>query len=122
MASKTYTVCSASELENGRHAVVQIGGRQLGVFAVAGEYFALPSVCPHQNGPLCRGAVTGTIAADQSSGWRPYWTKDGEVVICPWHSLEFDIRSGVCLANPRLRVPVYPAKAVDGQIVVNLPR
>jgi nitrite reductase/ring-hydroxylating ferredoxin subunit len=122
MAGKSYVVCSASELEIADHVVVQVGARQLGVFEVAGEYFALPSVCPHQNGPLCRGAVTGTVVADQSSDWRPYWIKEGEVVSCPWHSMEFDIRSGVCLANSRFRVPVYPARAVDGQIVVELPR
>ena len=72
----------------------RVGGRQIGVFNIGGEYFALANTCFHQNGPLCRGTVGGTLVADAASGWRSEWRLDGEVIVCPWHSLEFEIKTG----------------------------
>ena len=35
--------------------LISVKGRDIGVFNVKGEYFALPNRCPHPGGPLCRG-------------------------------------------------------------------
>jgi nitrite reductase/ring-hydroxylating ferredoxin subunit len=122
MAGREYAVCRSQDLPPGGSFLALTGGRELGVFNLGGEYFALPSVCPHQNGPLCRGRITGTIEADEASGWRRRWVKDGEIVVCPWHFREFDIRSGSCLANSRQRVPVYRGRVVEDYVVIMLPR
>jgi nitrite reductase (NADH) small subunit len=108
------------EIQPGQRKVIDIGGRQIGVFNVAGEYFAIANRCFHQGGPLCRGLLSGTLAADAGSDWHPEWRLDGEVLICPWHSLEFNLRTGRCLAFPRRRVPTYPVHAVDGVLTVSV--
>ena len=119
--SREVAVCAVADVHADRHCLVRVGRREFGVFEVDGSYYLLPNACPHQNGPLCRGAVTGTVAADAASGWRPYWVSDGEVVVCPWHSQEFEIRTGRCLADSRVRLRVYPATSRDGMIVAELP-
>ena len=46
----------------GTHRVVEVDGREIGVFNIAGRFYGLPNLCPHQTGPLCEGrTVTGTL-------------------------------------------------------------
>lgn len=103
-----FAVGRASELGPGSRRVVTVRGVEIGVFNVRGAYYALPNLCFHQWGPLCTGPVTGTVACDTATGWRRDWVRDGDIVVCPWHSLEFDITTGQCLAYPRVKLRHYP--------------
>ena len=105
-----------AEFPPGTHRVVRVRSLAVGVFNVAGRFYALPNVCTHQFGPLCEGTVNGTTACDAATGWRFAWVRDGEIVTCPWHGLEFDITTGRCLANPRVRLRSYPVSVEDGQV------
>ena len=61
---KERIVGDASDFPAGSHQVVTIGGRQIGIFTISGEFYGLPNVCPHQTGPLCEGkTTTGTLVA-----------------------------------------------------------
>jgi nitrite reductase/ring-hydroxylating ferredoxin subunit len=118
--SATRVLGPASAIGPGERAVFDIGGRQIGVFNIDGDYYALPNTCFHQNGPLCRGLVRGTLMADADSGYRPEWRLDGEVVVCPWHSLEFHVKTGQSIAYPRRSLPTYPVRVEDGMLTVEL--
>ncbi len=109
-----------SDLPPGTHRVIEAGGRQIGVFNVRGSFYALPNACFHQNGPLCRGRVGGTWIANEETGFEWEWAFDGELVICPWHSLEFHIPTGRCLAYPDRKLPVYEVTVVGDELVVAL--
>jgi nitrite reductase/ring-hydroxylating ferredoxin subunit len=50
-----------------------------------------------------------------------YYDHENMVVACPWHGWEFDLRSGVCLADPGRRVACYETVVQDGQVSVVLP-
>ena len=100
--------------------MVQLGRAEVGVFNVAGTFYALPNICPHQFGPLCAGTVNGTTACSAATGWRFAWVREGEIVTCPWHGIEFDITTGKSLSSPRLRVRTYPVRIEDGQITITL--
>jgi nitrite reductase (NADH) small subunit len=115
-----HSVALAADVPEGAHVVVEIAGREIGVFNVGGTYYALPNVCVHQNGPLCRGTVSGTLAASAESGWKLGWVHDGEIIVCPWHSLEYNITTGQCLAYPKRRLPTYRVRIEDGWIKVTL--
>ncbi|CAA9553352.1 MAG: Rieske (2Fe-2S) region [uncultured Thermomicrobiales bacterium] len=115
-----HVVGPVADFPPGTHRVVRLGRAEVGVFNVGGRFYALPNVCPHQYGPLCKGSVTGTTACSAQTGWRFAWVREGEVVACPWHGLEFDITTGRCLASPRLRVRQYPVGVIDGQVTVTL--
>ncbi len=116
-----YVVARVGDLPEGAHKVFQVGGREIGIFNVAGRYYALPNHCLHQNGPLCRGSVSGTIETNLETDWRPTWVREGEIVVCPWHTMEFDIITGRCLAQPRKRIATYPVKVVNSEITVSMP-
>ncbi len=116
-----HTIGPATELPPGTHRVVKIRGVEIGVFNVNGTYHALPSVCPHQFGPLCEGTVNGTTRCNASTDWKFAWVRDGEIVTCPWHGWEYDIATGQNLARPKVRIRTYPVVVDDaGQVVVTL--
>ena len=77
-----------------RTASCALANRELGVFNIDGSLHAIPNLCPHQRGPLCAGAVSGTIDYGPHTDWKLAWIWDGEVVTCPWHSLEFHVPTG----------------------------
>ena len=105
--SEPYAVVALADLPEGAHTIVEVDGREIGVFNVAGSFYALPNVCSHQQGPVCRGPVSGTVVADRESGWRPVWAYEGEILSCPWHMLEFNITTGRCVSDPARRLPRY---------------
>lgn len=115
-----YVVANIDEVPEGTHKVVLAGGREVGLFNVGGTYYALPNNCFHQNGPLCQGAVSGTVESTKESGWQPTWVRQGEIIICPWHTLEFDIKTGRCLADPRRRLPTYEVEVVGSEIKLRM--
>jgi nitrite reductase (NADH) small subunit len=118
--SARYDAGAAEGLPPGTHRIVEAGGREYGVFNVGGSYYALPNVCFHQNGPLCRGRVSGTYVADATTGFEWRWAHDGELVICPWHGLEYHIPTGRCLAYPGRGLAVRPVEVVGGRLEIVL--
>lgn len=113
-----FEVGTMDELTPGTVRVITARGVEIGVFNVEGEYYALPNLCFHQWGPLCTGKVSGTLATSEDAGWQPRWEREGRIVICPWHSLEFDITTGQCLAYPRVKLRRYPVKVEAGIVKV----
>lgn len=110
---KPHRVCTVAELPPGERKIVDIDGRSIGVFNVAGSYYALRNVCPHQFAPLCLGKVTGYNAPSDVGVYD--WCREGEIVRCPWHGWEFDIKTGRSIFNPhRVRTKSYPVTVESG--------
>jgi len=107
-----YVVGSVEDIPPGASTVVYPDKVKsgIGVFNVGGEFFALKNTCPHMGGPLCRGRIRGTTEADTSDKdrIRLRWVRDGEVVACPWHHWEFDIKTGRTLFESKQKVRSYP--------------
>lgn len=101
-----HVVARADEIPPGTRKIVEIAGRSIGVFNVGGEFFALRNRCPHQGGPLCIGPLGGFVS---STGPGEYVvSRRGEILRCPWHGWEFDIRTGQSWFDPRrVRVRGY---------------
>lgn len=118
--AQEYTVMRAADLPEGGHRLIQVGSREIGLFNIRGEFYALSNICSHQGGPVCTGPVSGTLAGDPEARVRPAWVMEGEVVTCPWHSMEFHIPTGRCLAFPTERVATYKTRVEDGMIKVIL--
>ena len=48
-----------------RKIVVPFRGRAgIGVFNVNGSFYAVRNICPHKNGPLCTGELSGRVTTD----------------------------------------------------------
>jgi 3-phenylpropionate/trans-cinnamate dioxygenase ferredoxin subunit len=86
--------------------LVALRGISIGVFNVHGEYYALHNRCAHQGGPLCLGEIVGLPVSTVPG--EVVWTRDGEILRCPWHRWEFDIKTGKALVDPsKVRVRRY---------------
>jgi nitrite reductase/ring-hydroxylating ferredoxin subunit len=110
-------VATVEELPVGTHKVVSVGGKEMGIFNVDGKFFAVPNTCFHQNGPLCLGAVSGTLVASEETAWKPEWNQEGEIIVCPWHSLEFNITTGQCIAYPKKKLQSLQLRVEDGKVL-----
>jgi nitrite reductase/ring-hydroxylating ferredoxin subunit len=101
-----HTVALIGEIPPGGRKIVEIAGRSIGVFNVNGDFFALRNRCPHQGAELCRGTICGFVASASPGEYTI--TRNGEVLRCPWHGWEFDIRSGQSCFDPsKVRVRRY---------------
>lgn len=110
-------VCALAELPEGGRRLVEVDGRLIGVFNVGGELYAFHDHCPHRGGSLCHGRLTGTSAP--AEGVAPIgYARAGHVLRCAWHGWEFDIATGRCLVDPRLRARTYAVEVVDGEVLV----
>jgi nitrite reductase (NADH) small subunit len=113
---RPHAVCSASEIPPGGRRIVEVDGRSIGVFNVAGRYYALHNRCPHRGGALCEGRVCGTVLPTEDRSYA--YGREGEILRCGWHGWEFDIRTGRALVDPAVRARTYPVTVVDGTVVV----
>lgn len=100
--------------------IVSVSGREIGVVRRAdGRVDAVRNHCPHKAAQICKGQLTGTMLPDAPG--KLTWGHEGEVLRCPWHGFEFDIRTGARLySDSRMRLRVYPARIRDGQIWLDL--
>ncbi len=98
-------VARADELKAGQMKLVHAGSRRvvLARLAEAPEWVAFDDRCTHRGGTLADGA----LACD--------------VVQCPWHGSQFDVRSGEVRAGPaREGVGVYKVEVRGEEIAIVL--
>jgi nitrite reductase/ring-hydroxylating ferredoxin subunit len=106
-------VAAADEIPPGGRKIVDVAGRSIGVFNVGGELFALRNRCPHQGGPLCEGRLAGFVDAPVPGEIR--YSRAGEILRCPWHGWEYDVRTGQSYFRPAaVRVRSYPVDVAAG--------
>ena len=103
-----FVVGKAADLPPRSRRIVSVNGREIGVFNVKGSYYALRNLCPHQSAPLCLGELTGLAVSDEPGEIE--WTREGEILRCPWHGWEFDILNGRTVFESRARVKTYDVR------------
>ncbi|KQN64618.1 Rieske 2Fe-2S domain-containing protein [Erwinia sp. E602] len=97
------TVCSLSQVREDFPYAGNVSGKEIGIYQVEGEFYAMEDICPHAWALLSQGFV-----------------EDGKVE-CPLHEAVFDIKTGRCLREPGGRdLQIYPLRVVDNQIQIAL--
>lgn len=115
-----HVVATAAEIPDGGRKLVEIRGRPIAVFNIKGEYFALYDKCPHEGGSLCKGKLTSLVQSDGPGDFQ--LSRQGEILRCPWHGWEFDVRTGRSYCDPRrIRVRNYAVSVEPGAQVVEGP-
>ena len=110
----------ATEVEPGKCKIVTARGREIGLFNVGGEYFALSNRCPHKGAELCRGMIVGLAQSNAPGEY--HLARPGEFIRCPWHGWEYDIRTGQSWCDPkRLRTRKYEVSVEQGAKLVEGP-
>ena len=115
-----HVIAPVDELPPGTRKFLTIDERPIAIFNIKGEFFGLLNRCPHQGAALCEGPLIG-LAQSSDPGEIEY-TKLGEIIRCPWHGWEFDIRTGQSYCDPkRFRARAYPVNVEPGAAVVKGP-
>ena len=115
-----HVVAAAADVPPGARRLFSVKGRPIAVFNLGGEFFGLLNRCPHQGGALCEGVVTGLLESPGPGEYR--YTREGEILRCPWHGWEFDIRTGQSWCDPeRIRAKAYPVETALGRTLVEGP-
>lgn len=113
-------VAAAREIEPGGRKLVEVAGRAIVVFNIAGEFFALANRCPHKAGELCKGKISGFISSPEPGVYEI--SHEGEVIRCPWHGWEFHIRTGKSWCDPRtMNARAFDVKVESGAALVQGP-
>jgi 3-phenylpropionate/trans-cinnamate dioxygenase ferredoxin subunit len=111
-------VCPADELAPGQMRTVMRGDTPVVVVRTsAGELHALRGWCAHQGAMLGAGRLTWLTSADEPGSYE--LTRPAEILKCPWHSFEYDVATGRCLTDPRLRLRTYPVSEEGGLVVLD---
>ena len=77
-------VATTDELPNGTRKLLEVDGRAIAVFNIAGTYYCIADVCSHDDGPVAEGDLSGFE------------------IECPRHGARFDVRSGKVLSFPAI--------------------
>ncbi len=112
-------VCRRDELGPGQMRTIMKGKAPVVVVcSTNGQYYAVRGICPHQGAMLGAGQLTSLTVSDEPGMYG--LKKHGEVLRCPWHSFDYDVTTGRCVSDPRLRVKTYPVSVENENIVVDL--
>lgn len=118
-----FVVAAVADLPPGSSTVVYPDKVKsgIGVFNVDGEFYALKNTCPHMGGPLCQGRLRGTTeSVGEGDRLEMHWVRSGEVIACPWHHWEFDIKTGKTLFASRQKVRSYEVTVEPPEVMERL--
>ncbi len=115
-------VGKASQLNDGDRRIVKTAKGEIGLFVEDGAYFAYANTCPHQGGPVCEGIlinkVVDIIAADRTYQGQTF--SDVRHFVCPWHGWEYDLKTGVCAGDQRIRLKTFDVVQKGDDIFVKV--
>ena len=116
------TVGRLSDLDERGLLVIEIGGTAIGVIKHRGKVYAYRNSCPHQGGPVAEGSLVGNVECRVMEGGarrESVSTRDFNIA-CPWHGIEYDLDTGVCRGDPRMRLKSYEVVVQDGLVKVRV--
>ena len=93
-------VASLEQIPPGKSLVVKIADKDVALFNVAGNIYAIDDTCVHAGASLAAGKL------------------DGAIVTCRAHGLKYDVRTGYAGGSPGFGVASHAVKVADGKIQV----
>lgn len=114
-------VDQASRFADGDRRIVTSGALEIGVFRWEGQFYAYRNLCAHQGGPACEGVlmhkVEDVLGPDRTFQGQRF--SESEIhFVCPWHGVEYDLRTGAAVADPRLRLRSFPVVVRADEVFV----
>jgi nitrite reductase/ring-hydroxylating ferredoxin subunit len=82
-------VIRPDDIVEGAAKMLRVKGEEMAVFKRDGQVYAIQNICPHEGGQLSKG-----------------WLEGGEVV-CPLHGYKFDLKTGACSTDPKLKAKIF---------------
>ncbi len=103
-------VADKAELPANKMILVVVGGKEVLLANLDGSYYAIANKCTHLGGSLSKGSL------------------DGNIVTCPRHGAQFDVKTGQAITNAKIgfiKMSVkdgesYPVKVEGTDIFVKI--
>ncbi len=100
-------VADVADFGDGARRIVVSDGLEIGVFHRAGKMVAYENLCVHQGGPACEGLIMAKVEdviAPDATYVSQRFSETETHFVCPWHGYEYDLATGECAADRRLRL------------------
>lgn len=97
--SEFFEAAHVDQLPSGTGITVKVAGKDVAIFNVDGDVYAIDDTCAHAGASLGSGKLSGRI------------------VTCRAHGLKYDVTTGQ-FTTGGFGVASYPAKVVDGKILI----
>ena len=91
-----------TDVAPGQGTTVDVGGREIALFNVAGTFYAVDNTCKHRGGSLGEGELDGTI------------------VTCPLHAWTYDVTSGECFDDPACGIDKFAVKVEGDDVLIEV--
>jgi 3-phenylpropionate/trans-cinnamate dioxygenase ferredoxin subunit len=96
-------VASIADVQADAPLAVTVGERQLAIYRIGDNFYALDDICPHAFALLSSGFI------------------EGDKVECPLHQALFHIPTGKCLGPPATSdLTVFPVKVEGSDIEIDV--
>ncbi len=93
-------VAQKSEVQEGQGKLVNVNGKEIALFNLNNEFFAIDNACPHKGGPLAEGFL------------------EENKVTCPFHGWQFDVKTGQNLMPELGKVNSYKVLVENEDIFI----
>lgn len=115
-----HVVAAVADFPPGTRRLVTVNDRGIVVFNIDGAYFGLFDRCPHNGGSLSQGVLTGLVQSAEPGDYS--YVRQGEIIRCPWHGWEFDVRTGQSFCRAiKARARPFPIRVEAGREIVEGP-
>ena len=99
---------------------VDADGKGICLLRLGEEFFALADRCPHGGAKLSGGRISNMVESDGPGEYRV--CRRDEMLKCPWHGWEYDVRTGQSWSDPKsTRTRAFAAETLDGAELVKGP-
>ena len=96
-------VANKLEVESGGVLRVEVDNREISLFNIDGDIYAIDEICSHADGPLSEGYL------------------EGYEIECPFHGARFNIKTGEVTAPPAVvSVDVFDVRLVGDDIEIDV--
>jgi nitrite reductase (NADH) large subunit len=102
-------VCALDDLIPGTGVCALVGSRQIAVYQVDGQTYALDNFDPGSRANVLSRGLTGDLQNER-------------VVASPLYKHHFALASGRCIEDPTFSVTAYATRVMDGMVQIEAPR
>lgn len=116
-------VAKVSEISELEPLIVTVKNHVIGVLKFKGKYYAYENICAHQGGPALEGRILGRMTCDVSSSGKrlgDYHSEEKMDIICPWHGVQYDLETGICVADENFSLTSFRVVIQGGEVKVEI--
>lgn len=99
------SVCDSSDLLPNLGVRALVKGRQVAIYRVRDRLYGISALDPFSNAAVLSRGIVGDL-------------KGQTVVASPIFKQHFNLETGVCLEDDKVRLPIYAVRELDGKIQV----